>query len=226
MQQRDVKSLRIGVLPPNGKVQVVAPLDFDLALIESIIHRRMNWIVRQIKNISQQERQTIREAVSGESYYFEGKKYRLFIKAGNNRGKLIFKNSSILELAISSSSSEIARMRVINNFYRKSLQSKLDLILPGIAEEIGVVIPTYSVRKMKNRWGSCNRTRNHININIDLIKKNPICLKYIVTHELVHLLEPKHNQNFRDLMDSHMKNWKYARELLNQAPLAHENWIY
>ena len=79
---------------------------------------------------------------------------------------------------------------------------------------------------MKNRWGSCDSKRKHINVNIELIKKNPACLNYIVVHELVHIIEPNNNQKFKELMDAKLPNWRYFRDLLNSAPLAYAHWDY
>mgnify|MGYP003351749278 CR=1 FL=1 len=44
--------------------------------------------------------------------------------------------------------------------------------------------------------------------------------------ELVHLLEPTHNERFIKLMDQHMPKWQSHRQLLNSLPVRHENWEY
>lgn len=226
VKKRDVKSLRIGVFPPTGRVRVTAPLNYDQNLIEAVVIKKLNWIRRQQENLKNQERQSEREAVSGESYFYKGKKYRLLVTTGGLRGKLIIKNNSKIELAIAPEASESSRLNVINNFYRKALQEELDLLVPKLANEIGVEVLSYGIRKMKNRWGSCDSKKKHININIELIKKNPACLNYIVVHELVHLIEPNHNQRFKELMDANLPNWRYFRDLLNSAPLAYAHWDY
>jgi predicted metal-dependent hydrolase len=226
VKKRDVKSLRIGVFPPTGRVRVTAPLNYDQNLIEAVVIKKLNWIRRQQESLKSQERQSEREAVSGESYFYKGKKYRLIVTTGGNRGKLIIKNNSRMELAITPEASESSRLNVINNFYRKALQEELDLLVPKLAGEIGVKVSSYGIRKMKNRWGSCDSKKKHINVNIELIKKNPACLNYIVVHELVHLIEPNHNQRFKELMDAELPNWRYFRDLLISAPLAYAHWDY
>jgi predicted metal-dependent hydrolase len=226
VKKRDVKNLRIGVFPPTGRVRVIAPLSFDRNLIEAVVIKKLKWIRRQQESLKSQERQSKREAVSGESYFYKGKKYRLIVTTGGNRGKLIIKNNSRMELAIAPEASESSRLNVINSFYRKALQEELDLLVPKLSGEIGVKVSSYGIRKMKNRWGSCDSKKKHINVNIELIKKNPACLNYIVVHELVHLIEPNHNQRFKELMDANLPNWRYFRDLLNSAPLAYAHWDY
>lgn len=77
---------------------------------------------------------------------------------------------------------------------------------------------------MKTRWGSCNRDSAHILLNIELAKKHPGALEYIAVHEMTHLLEGSHGERFIKLMDSFMPDWRARRDLLNEAPLAHEEW--
>jgi len=42
----------------------------------------------------------------------------------------------------------------------------------------------------------------------------------------VHLLERHHTDRFRALMDQFMPDWRLHRDALNEAPLAHEDWLY
>lgn len=56
------------------------------------------------------------------------------------------------------------------------------------------------IRKMKTRWGSCNDEARRIWLNLELAKKPPACLEYVLVHKLVRLLERRHNDRFRGLM--------------------------
>lgn len=79
---------------------------------------------------------------------------------------------------------------------------------------------------MKTKWGSCNPERRRILLNLELVKKPPECLEYIVVHELVHLLERHHNARFRQYMGQHLHDWQERRRLPNSGPLAYEQWTY
>ncbi len=84
----------------------------------------------------------------------------------------------------------------------------------------------WGIRQMKTRWGTCNIDARRIWLNLELIKKPPLCLEYIVVHELVHLLERRHNDRFTAHMNQFMPQWQLYRDELNHAPLAHEVWEY
>lgn len=82
------------------------------------------------------------------------------------------------------------------------------------------------VQRMKTKWGSCTPELGYIRLNTDLAKKPPECLEYIVVHELVHLVEPTHNERFVALMDLYLPHWQHLRKQLNSLPVRHENWGY
>jgi predicted metal-dependent hydrolase len=50
--------------------------------------------------------------------------------------------------------------------------------------------------------------------------------KYVVIHEMAHLIEPTHNRRFIALMDLFMPGWQHRREVLNRLPVRHETWGY
>lgn len=77
---------------------------------------------------------------------------------------------------------------------------------------------------MKTKWGSCNRETGRLWFNLELAKKHPDCLEYIVVHEMTHLLERGHGERFTTLMDKFMPDWRARRDLFNDAPLAAELW--
>lgn len=77
---------------------------------------------------------------------------------------------------------------------------------------------------MKTKWGSCNPKARRVWLNLELIKKPPGGLEYVLVHELVHLLARNHDERFLGLMDCHLPTWRRRRTELNAAPLAQEEW--
>jgi len=69
---------------------------------------------------------------------------------------------------------------------------------------------------MKTKWGSCNPEAKRIWINIELIKKPRDYLEYIIVHELVHLMERKHNKRFKEIMNKYLPKWETYRKQLNE----------
>ncbi len=63
--------------------------------------------------------------------------------------------------------------------------------MPELENKMSVKCNSYSIRKMKNKWGSCNRDKRTIIFNVDLVKKKDSEIKFVITHELAHLIEKK-----------------------------------
>jgi predicted metal-dependent hydrolase len=223
--RKDIKNLHISVYPPTGGIRVSAPKAFDKSKIESSLLRKMAWIRKQKKSLVDQPRQTPRKALSGEDYHLQGRRLQLFVEDGGSRGKIEIKGNK-LTLSIDPRASENARLRCIDRWYRKLLNQELDILLPVVMADTKITAKSWKSRKMKARWGSCHHLSKGIVINTELIKKSPSCLKYIVIHELVHIIEPSHNANFVELMDEHLPTWRSIKRTLNSQPLAYANWDY
>jgi len=89
-----------------------------------------------------------------------------------------------------------------------------------------VEVADWHVKRMKTRWGTCTVEARRIWLNLELVTEPPQCLEYIIVHEMVHLLERRHNGRFVAYMDEFLPQWRLFRDELNQAPLAHETWEY
>jgi len=76
-------------------------------------------------------------------------------------------------------------------------------------------VDEFGIKLMKTRWGTCNIRDKRIWINLELAKKAPRCLDYIIVHEMVHLLEKHHNKSFKEYMSRFLPDWKSIKDELN-----------
>ena len=72
--------------------------------------------------------------------------------------------------------------------------------------------------------GTCKREAERIWLNLVLAKKPLPCLEYIIVHELVHLLERNHSDQFIALMDKFLPQWRFHQNELNQFVLSYNEW--
>lgn len=115
--------------------------------------------------------------------------------------------------------SEESREKALTEWYRAELKRILPPILKRCEECVGVETSACNIKYMKTRWGSCKIDEKRILINLQLVHKPIECLEYVVTHELVHLLEKNHTNRFRALVEKYCPNWKEAKYLLSEMPL-------
>jgi predicted metal-dependent hydrolase len=220
---KDIKNLHIGVYPPMGRVRVAAPLRFDEDQVRLALVQRLPWIKRQRTQLCDASRQSAREMVTGESHYVWGRRYRL--KAVRRPGRAHVEiDGERLILYLPEGSSIDQRRDLLDRWYRDQLRGALPDVLAKWKPVIGVDVPKWTVRRMRTKWGSCNRETGHIWFNLELAKKHPDCLEYIAVHEMTHLHERGHGKRFVQLMDGFMPDWRSRRDRLNSAPLAAEDW--
>jgi predicted metal-dependent hydrolase len=115
---------------------------------------------------------------------------------------------------------------ILNRWYRQLLRDEIPKLIAKWEQIIQANVADWGIKKMKTRWGTCNKGAGRIWINLELAKKPPSCLEYIFVHEMIHLLERHHNDRFREYMDRFMPSWRRYQEELNRAPLSHESWNY
>jgi len=222
--RKDIKNLHLAVYPPNGRVRVAVPLRVDDEAVRLAIVSKWSWIKRQQLKFAQQERQSEREYVSGESHYYRGSRYLLNVIYHDSAPKVILRSNARIDLYVRLGSDTEQRARVMLAWYRKQLRAAVPPLIAKWETVLGVQTAEWGIKRMKTKWGTCNIEARRIWLNLDLIKKPERCLEYIIVHELVHLLERHHNDRFTGLLDKALPSWRFVREELNREPLAHENW--
>ena len=224
--RKDIKNLHVSVYPPNGCVRVAAPRRLDDEAVRLAVISRLGWIRRQQRGFEQQVRQSQREMVTGESHYYQGRRYLLDVVERDGFASVGIVNNTTMKLRVRPGMSRAEREAVLLRWYRRRLREQIPLLLTKWEPRVGVEVAEIRIKKMKTRWGTCTSEARRIWLNLELIKKPVVCLEYILVHEMIHFLERHHNDRFRSLIDKILPQWQIFREELNRAPLAYENWKY
>ncbi|MGH3943285.1 MAG: M48 family metallopeptidase [Pseudonocardiaceae bacterium] len=220
---KDIKNLHIGVYPPLGRVRVAAPLRLDDESVRLAVIQRLPWIKKQCRQLRAADRQTKREMVTGESHYVWGIRHRLTVVERPGRAHVEVDGERLL-LYVPAGTADDARLTILQRWQREQLRQRIPALLTRWEPVVERTVTKWSIRRMKTKWGSCNRETGHIWFNLELAKKHSACLEYIVVHEMTHLLERNHGARFTELMDTFMPEWRARRDQLNSAPLADEEW--
>ncbi|MGB9331515.1 MAG: SprT family zinc-dependent metalloprotease [Steroidobacteraceae bacterium] len=224
--RKNIKNLHVGVYPPNGRVRVAAPLRLGDDAVRLALISRLAWIRRRQIEFAEQDRQSRREMLTGETHYFQGRRYRLDVIEHEGPPSVVSSSNTTMELRVRQGADQNERDGVLQGWYRSQLGGLLPPLIAKWEPQIGVTVGEVRIKRMKTRWGSCNAAARRIWLNLELAKKPALCLEYVLVHEMVHLLERGHGDRFRQFMDRFMPAWRLYREELNRAPLAHEEWRY
>ena len=224
--RKDIKNLHLGVYPPNGRVRVAAPLRVNDKAVRLAVITRLGWIKRQRAGFQSQDRESEREMVSGESHYFMGRRMRLRVIPDSGATRVVVRNRAFIEMHVRPELTATQREKALHRWYRQQLKQLIPPLLDKWQTKLGVQVDEWGIKKMKTRWGTCNVDARRIWLNLELAKKPPQCLEYLVVHEMVHFLAHHHDDRFIAMMNEHLPQWRAYRKKLNASPLAHESWSY
>jgi len=153
-----------------------------------------------------------------------GKRYILKVITAPPPSRVEIRGKKYIYLYVPAGSSREKRQQVMTQWYRNRLKEQI----PGLLEEwqpiTGVEVSSWGIKAMKTKWGSCNARERRIWVNLELAKKPTHCIRYILVHEMVHLLERRHNEKFIAYMDRYMPPWRKYKEELNRFILGHVDW--
>lgn len=218
--RRKTKTLRVAVHPPAGDVRVSVPGYVPNVLVEQFILERLDWIKAQRTHFLAQPQPVCQQFISGDRIDFWGRDLLLKVNEvpGRQGARLLEDNGEeLLVLNVRPDSSDSDRRRVLERWYRGEINKVIPDLVAKWQPVVGVAITGWGVRQMKTRWGTCNITDRRIWLNLELVKMPPVCLDYVIVHEMTHLLERLHNKRFWALLDRFMPEWRSAEGLLKQA---------
>jgi predicted metal-dependent hydrolase len=223
--RKDIKNVHLSVHPPTGRVRIAAPERMSLDTVRVFAIAKVPWIRKQQRKLREQERETPREYIERESHYVWGKRYLLKVVEADQPPAVELNHGRMI-LRVRSGTTKAKRQAIVEEWHREQVRKVVPPLIEKWQRLMGIRVKRFFVQRMKTKWGSCNDRGGSIRLNTDLARKPMECLEYIVVHEMVHLLEPTHNERFIGLMDKFMPKWQFYRDVLNRLPVRHESWDY
>lgn len=212
--RKRIKTMTLRIYPPDGLIKVSAPIQLSQSKIMQFLHEKNDWIQIQHQRIKQQHAAiNSDELTTGSSIPFKGKQYLLIVEAHHGPKQIVIKDE-LIYCYIHPHSTKEERVKLFDGWYKQEMALVIPSRIAYWQEIIPVQVAQWGIRTMRTRWGSCNTRAHRISLNLSLIKKKPECLDYVLVHELVHLLEPSHNQRFYTLMTQFMPQWRDIQRLL------------
>ena len=192
---------------PDGEVEAVAPLGTDLDRVRARVAARAGWIARQLVFFEGlRPRTPPRRYVSGETYLYLGRRYRLLVHVGSpgvalRGGQLVVSAPKKSPEAVAAVMAGWYRARAAERFATRLREISVTLRVPEAQ------MPRLRLRRMRTRWGSLS-PGGVMTLNPDLIRAPVACIDYVVVHEITHLDHPRHDTAFWHLLARRMPGWQ------------------
>ena len=203
----------------GSDLQVRIPKDLGDDRVAAILQQKRPWIrskVAELQRIPPPQR--TKELVSGESFPYLGRNYRLKVQDGSQVGVCL--SDGYLKATIRpTEQGEQRQQRIqqyLNSWYKSRALERLSEKTDRYAEQIGVSPSGISVRNFKSRWGSCS-SQGQIVFNWNIIKAPHAVADYVVVHELCHLVHPNHSKDFWALVGRFDNAYKEHRQWLKET---------
>lgn len=221
--RKAIKHVHLSVHPPGGRVTMTAPKETRLEVARAYAISRLRWIREQQSRLRGQARETPRQYINRESHYLWGRRYLMTVVETDAKPVVQIDHKRIT-LRVRPGAPRGRRSEVVHEWHKHLLHATVPTIIRRWEPKLGVKVRGYFLQRMKTKWGSCNHRAGHIRLNTELVKKPKDLLEYVIVHEMIHLLEPRHSVEFIALLDQHYPSWREARAELNELPLGAEHW--
>ncbi len=211
VEKKDIKNITLKV-KPTCEVILTVPLNTDDKHIEYILKKRNDWINKKIDFFQLNNKIENKEYISGESFKYLGKNYRLkVIQSDIENVKLL---RGYIQIFIKDKTDLKRKQKLLNSWYMNKAEDYFEKIVEKYKPIIKKEVKNIRIRQMKTRWGSCNFSKGYINLNSELIKKSKESIEYVVFHELTHLIYDNHSREFYNYLDTYMPDWRTRKDKL------------
>jgi len=217
VEYKNVKTLRLTVYPPDGRVRIAAPFGTAHDYIRKFAVSKIGWIEKHRERFLNYSK--ITGSVKNHStVYVWGIPYELELIERRGNPRIIIEGGHI-KMYTRPDSSKAKRQEFLDKWYHRNLKETAPGIIKKWESRTGIEVKKLYVRKMKSHWGSCNCEKQTMRLNSELAKRDPECLEYVIVHEMTHIIEKSHNRNFYRLLNQYMPAWKEIRKKMNSGNL-------
>ena len=210
------KTLGIAV-SPDKQVTITAPFDSSLEKILETVGSRASWISKQIRKFESYETTLLPrkvEYVSGETFYYIGRKHRLKVVEGVT--EMVSRQGKYIRVFIKSKSTQKHIAHILMKWYRdeakKVFQERL-VRYDYILKREKIAVNQILVRRLEKRWGSCTEMGNIV-LNLSLVQAPIQCIDYVIVHEFCHLKHLNHGPKFYNMLGRYMEDWEKRKARL------------
>ena len=162
-------------------------MDTSDETIQIFVSSKMPWIRRQQRKFLQQDRETKREYVTGESHYFLGRRHLHDVNLTETTPGVEIRRNTHISLNVRPSMESRQRVAVLEAFYRRELKKLVPGRVSRWENRLGVEVNEVGIKKMKTKWGSCDAENRRIWLNLELAKAPSRRIDYVIIHEMIHI---------------------------------------
>jgi predicted metal-dependent hydrolase len=203
--------VRVG---PNG-VDVVKPKARNADEIFAFLDRNADWLMRQIERAEKLGRVRRSDQLRVGEILYRGEPTTIRIETPTKPAvhtTVHFSDGNIVIRRGRSSRTPVAR--TLERWLRGQARGQIEEHLAAVAARLRVKPHRTYIMGQRTKWGNCSTKRN-LSFNWRLILAPDFVLRYLVTHEAVHLAIPDHSAKFWLTVHSLCRDTERAKQWLS-----------
>ncbi|OXS27316.1 MAG: hypothetical protein BI182_01485 [Acetobacterium sp. MES1] len=204
----------------NAEIEVRVPNGTPQKVVADFVAQHQNWIKTHHGAVAQQVTERENFALRfGAKILFLGHEFPL-----EPVEKPAFGFDGQHFYAYAQMSAEELRTSLVG-VYRTLAKKVLGDMVKDLAKHMGLEPKAVKINGARTRWGSCSSAGN-LNFSWYLVMAEEATIRYVVVHELAHLIEMNHSPNFWRIVEQVLPNYKSEREKLKllQKKLSVQCW--
>jgi hypothetical protein len=180
--------------------------------VDSLLKEKRQWIKEKILLHRQALPVSAKQYVSGESFPYLGRNYRLKVERGNFAPVRLLSGRLLVVLPQGVEQPHMVRNALVR-WYKRLAAQKLQEKVKRFAPMLGVEPVGVSIKTFKSRWGSCS-AKGRIDFNWKIMMAPNRIVDYVVVHELSHLKQYDHSPKFWKEVERVMPDYAECKEWL------------
>lgn len=182
---------------PAGKLIVTAPEGVATPRLDRVVHSKARWVVTRLRQTQKLSAPQAKEFVSGETFLYLGRQYRLQVVHGGEPGHVALERGLLCVCVKASANSQEradqARSALVR-WYINHAQVRMEARVQWWCSKMEIAVPRVLIREQEKRWGSCSP--GVLRFNWRIVQAPMSLVDYVVAHEVVHLLHDDHGKAF------------------------------
>jgi len=198
----------------DGKVVVHAPEKYSCEKVISIASEKAEWIVKHRTNFLSRE-PISRAYAMGDILPFYDRNMVIQRVSGSSFRARIDGDSIIVSVPDGFPEKEVINgcREAVVYLYRREGLSVLRPLIEEYSSMLGVEPPSIRIRVQDKKWGCCT-PNNGIIFNVKIFLAPSLVVRYLVVHELCHILHRDHQPGFWREVQRLMPEYREAEALL------------
>ncbi|HJE03676.1 MAG TPA: M48 family metallopeptidase [Aliarcobacter thereius] len=195
----------------DAGVVVKTNSEISIEDIKVLVKSKAKWIMKKFEEIG--DSVDYGKIVSGSRLFYMGKSYYIEIEKENRDDYQISFIHSKFKIKTPQVVNQDRLNETIDDFYKYKAKQKITKLVEKYSDIMKLYPEKLYFKKFDTKWASCSAS-NKISFNPEIMKLSASLIKYVVIHELAHIVHKNHSKDFWNLVKQYMSDYEKQEDIL------------